>query len=76
MKIPCPKCGEIITLSGLGRKPLAIPVEIVYDAVQTCPSVVAAAEKLHCSRPYIYRVLKTHNLTMIEVLAGKVKNGN
>ena len=75
MKILCPKCGELVAVSGLGRKRLAIPVEIVYDAVQTYPSVVAAAEKLHCSRPYIYQVLKSNNLKVKDVIETSLSPG-
>ena len=63
MIIKCPKCGNKIAVNGLGRRKLAIPVENVYDAIQSCCTVVRAAEKLDCSRPYIYKVLKEHNLT-------------
>ena len=68
MKTQCPKCGEPIVLNRLGRKPLAIPVTIVCDTLKACSSVDAAAEKLNCSRAYIYKVLKANNLTLKEVL--------
>jgi len=63
MKITCPKCGEIITIGLLGRKPLNIPVIIVCDAIQAYHSVTMAAYKLGCSRGYIYKHLKRANLT-------------
>jgi DNA invertase Pin-like site-specific DNA recombinase len=43
-----------------GRKPLPIPVINVCDALQDSSSVLAAAEKLHCSRAYIYKVAKSY----------------
>jgi len=68
MKIPCPKCGESVTVNGLGRKPLDIVVTKVYDALQVHRSVVTAAVELGCSRAYIYKVLKAAGLTAAEAI--------
>jgi len=58
MKIVCPKCGENIEVSGLGRKRLNIPLKNVCDTIQDCRDITLAAERLGCSRGYIYKVLK------------------
>ena len=58
----CPNCGG--TISGLGRKSLTMPFINVCDAVREHSTVGAAAEKLGCSRSYIYKVLKSNGLTV------------
>ena len=73
MKKPCPKCGEMVEMNTLGRKPLAIPLIKVCEAVRTSPTAAAAAKLLACSEGYIFKVLKTNNLTLKEVLEGKGK---
>jgi len=74
MEIKCENCGKIITIQGLGRKRLNIPVKIVCDALQAYPTVGRAAENLGCSRPYIYKVLKQNNLKASEIVTkGKIK---
>ena len=82
MKARCQKCGEMVAVNGLGRKPLAIPVTIVCDTLKACSSVNAAAEKLNCSRAYIYKVLKANGLSLGDVREGikplrevKIKKG-
>ncbi len=40
----------------LGRARLNIPFMTICDALQGCSTVTAAAKKLRCSRPYIYKV--------------------
>jgi hypothetical protein len=68
MIIPCPHCGKSVVVKGLGRKPLNIPLKNVCDALQTCRSVVAAAQELKCSQGYIYKALKANGLTMKDVI--------
>lgn len=68
MKITCEKCGNVIAVKGLGRRKLNIPVKIVYDTLQAYSTVGQAAEKLGCSRPYIYKVLKDHGLTRAKII--------
>ena len=68
MKVRCQKCGETIKLNRFGRKPLAIPVTIICDTLKACSSVDAAAEKLNCSRAYIYKVLKANGLKLKDML--------
>jgi transposase-like protein len=59
-KVKCPKCGAIFPVkSPVGRKPLNIPVNKIYDALRDNPSIAAAANRLGCSRGYLYKVLKT-----------------
>lgn len=60
MLVQCPHCGESVVVNGLGRKPLNIGVNFVCDALADSPTVGAAAERLGCSRAYIYKVLKEH----------------
>ena len=64
MKVQCPNCGQNITLNGLGRKPLNITVNNVYDALEKRRNVKAAADELDCSRAYIYRVLKENGRSL------------
>ncbi len=68
MEINCPKCGEKIAIKGFGRRPLNIVVTKVCDALQLHRSVLAAANELGCSRPYIYKVLKAHGLKLKDVM--------
>ncbi len=71
MKIQCPNCGKAVMVNNLGRKPFNIPVNNVYDALRLHRSVLAAAEKLGCSRAYIYKVLKADGLTVADIIKGK-----
>lgn len=60
----CPKCQtKVLAAYGLGRKPLNIPVNKVYGALHDSSTVTEAAEKLVCSRGYIYKVLKEHGMS-------------
>jgi len=72
MLIRCPGCGRNIALNAIGRKPLNIAVNNVYDALRLCRSVPAAANELGCSRAYIYKVLKADGLTAASVIKGKI----
>ena len=74
MKIQCPNCGNVLVVKGIGRKPYNIGVTTVCDAVQACSTARAAAEKLGCSRPYIYKVLKANGLTRAQLVTkGKIE---
>ena len=73
MIIPCPHCGKPVTVNGLGRKPLNIPLKNVCDALQTNRSVAAAAKELNCSQAYIFKVLKANGLKLKDVFKGQVK---
>ena len=68
----CPNCGETIVVNGIGRKPLNIAVNNVYDSLRLHRSVPAAANELGCSRAYIYKVLKADGLTAAFVIKGKI----
>jgi len=72
MKIVCPKCGEDIEVSGLGRRPLNIPLKIVCESLRAHRNVLAAAKELGCSEGYIFGVLKTNGLKVKDVIGGKV----
>jgi hypothetical protein len=69
--IQCPHCQGRITVNGLGRKRLNIPVINIRDALQLHRSVTEAAGALGCSRSYIYKVLKMNGLK-VEDFARKV----
>ncbi len=57
--ITCPHCGEEVPITNrLGRKPLNLNVKNVCDTLQDCRDITLAAERLGCSRGYIYKVLK------------------
>lgn len=68
MIIACPKCGEKVVVSGLGRKPLNIPLKNVYDAIQAYGSVAGAARKVGCSTAYIFKVLKANGVRLGDIL--------
>ena len=68
MIVQCPHCGKTVAVSGIGRKPLNIAVNNVYDALRLHRSVIAAANELGCSRAYIYQVLKSAGLTPVDVI--------
>jgi len=67
MIVQCPHCGKSVVVYGLGRKPLSLSVKNVCDALEDSSTVGQAAEKLGCSRGYIYKVLNTHGLIVREV---------
>lgn len=68
VEVKCSKCGNVTEIGGLGRKPLAIAVTIVYDTLRLYRSVALAAKELNCSRGYIYKTLKENGLTVKEVV--------
>ena len=76
--ITCPKCGAEIPVTTTptnrtGRKPLAIPVENVYNALRSSSTIGQAAEKLGCSRAHIYMALLEQGTTPKEVMEAKAK---
>ena len=58
MKVVCSKCGETIEIPSGHPRRLDIPVITLCDAISKGGSVVAAANKLGCSRAYIYQELE------------------
>ncbi len=46
-----------------GEKDQTMKIKNVCDAVAGCSTVSQAAEKLGCSRGYIYRVLREHGMS-------------
>jgi hypothetical protein len=72
MQIVCPGCGKKISVSIGGRKRLGIPVKNVCDALAGNSTVRQAAEKLGCSRGYIYKVLKEHGVSPKALTEGGV----
>ena len=73
MIVRCPYCGQTLTVNGLGRKRLDIPLKNVCESLQAYKNVVAAAKELNCSQGYIYGVLKADGLTAADVIKRKVK---
>ncbi len=69
MIVQCPNCGNKVSVSGLGRKRLNIPLKNVLESLQAHRSVVAAAQKLDCSQGYIFNVLKANGLRLREVIS-------
>jgi hypothetical protein len=72
MIVQCPHCGQPVSVNGLGRKPLNIPLKNVLESLQVCRNVNAAATELGCSPSYIFNVLKENGLKLKEVIIGKV----
>ena len=68
MIVGCPHCGKPVMVNGFGRRPLNIPVNKVYDALQLHHSVTAAARELGCSWGYIYKILKDNGLKTEDVI--------
>ena len=73
MNILCPNCGETISVNGLGRKPLNIPLKIVCESLKAHRDMVAAAQELNCSQGYIFAVLKANGLKLKDVFKEQVK---
>lgn len=73
MIVQCPNCGKPVAVNGLGRKPLNIGVKNICDALRVSRSVTLAAEKLGCSRAYIYKMLKAQDLSPRQVIRAKQK---
>ena len=71
MIVKCPYCGRKITVNGLGRKRLNIPLINVCESLQTYGSVLGAANDLNCSGGYIFGVLKANGLKVKDVINGK-----
>jgi len=71
-----PHCGKPVVVNGFGRRPLNIPVNKVYDALQRHHSVTTAARELGCSRGYIYKILQGSGLRAEDVIkeATRVKS--
>jgi len=70
MIVTCPHCGEAVTVNGLGRKRLNIPLKNILESLQDHRNVVAAAIELGCSLAYIFGSLKTNGLKLKDVIDG------
>ena len=70
MIIQCPYCSQPVTVNGLGRKPLDIPLKNVLESLQAHRDVTSAARELGCSPSYIFGVLKKNGLKLNEVIRG------
>ena len=77
--VTCPNCGSRVNTGRAnrsGRKPLNISVKNVCDALKECQGIAQAAQKLGCSRGFIYKVLREHGMTPKSLTKGvySVKN--
>ena len=72
-QVTCPVCGARIAIATgkSGRKRLNLPVKNIYNALQLYSSAAQAAEKLGCSRGYIYKVCKEQGTTPRDVMEMK-----
>jgi hypothetical protein len=68
MIVKCPHCGKKVTVNGLGRKPLNIPLKNVLESLQAHRNVTAAAQELGCSPSHLFAVLKANGLRLREVI--------
>jgi len=68
MIIQCPHCGKTVTVNGLGRKRLNIPLKNISDCLQSHRNVGTAAKELGCSPAYIFGVLKINGLKFKDVI--------
>ena len=68
MFVKCQNCVEMTEVNGLGRRPLAIPLKNVCEALQAHRNVVAATQELGCSEAYVYSVLKANGLRLKDVV--------
>ena len=66
--VTCQYCGKVAATLLLGRPASNIGVTKVCDALRLYRSVSVAAEKLGCSRAYIYKVLKAEGLTAKDII--------
>ncbi len=71
MLVRCPHCGQTVTVYGLGRKRLSIPLKNVCESLKVHRSVVAAAQELNCSQGYIFKILKDNGLKLRDVINNK-----
>jgi hypothetical protein len=69
--ITCPNCGATMSVAKRnksGRKPLNIDVKIICDTLCSCRDISLAAQKLGCSRGYLYQELKKQGTTPKEII--------
>jgi hypothetical protein len=69
MIVRCQNCGNSVVASGLGRKPLNIPLKNILEELRRHRSVKAAAHELNCSQGYIFNALKAHGIRLKDVIA-------
>jgi len=70
MIVQCPHCGKPVSVNGLGRKRLDIPLKNVLESLQAYRDVTAVARDLGCSPSYIFGVLKKNGLKLNEAIKG------
>ena len=70
MIVQCPHCGKPVSVNGLGRKRLDIPLKNVLESLQAYRDVTTVARDLGCSPSYIFGVLKKNGLKLNEAIKG------
>ncbi len=74
MKVECPSCGFIWCVkASSGKPPKNISVDSINYTLRDTGSVKAAAQKLGCSVPYIYRTLRFVGIDPKEITGRKQK---
>jgi len=73
MIVQCPYCGNSISVNGLGRKPLNIPLKNILECLSRYCSVAEAAQELGCSQGYVFNILKANGLKVKDVLGEQGK---
>ncbi len=68
MIVQCPHCGKPLSVNGLGRKRLDIPLKNVLESLQAYRDVTAAPRELGCSPSYIFGVLKKNGSKLNDVI--------
>ena len=68
MIVTCPHCGKAVTVNGLGRKRLNIPLKNILESLRAHRNVAAAATELGCSPAYIFGSLKANGLHLQEII--------
>jgi transcriptional regulator of acetoin/glycerol metabolism len=76
MKVLCPHCGQWFNTRISGRKPYNKDVIKVCDALRFNGNVSTTANKLGCSRAYIYKVMKSNGLAVGDFITKEDENGN
>ena len=71
MIVRCPSCGYFVSVNGLGRKPLNIPLKNICECLKKHRSIKVAAKELSCSEAYIFKELKVNGLRLKDITESK-----
>ena len=70
MLVKCEHCGHTLTVGGLGRKRLNLPLKNVYKAIRDTSTGAAAGRLLCCSESYVFMILRRQNLKIKDIRDG------